>query len=96
MTLLGSLDADAGRAIFRAGTDLIAAFGYTTAQEGRTTPGTARLMQAVASGEGLAIDVVAYPDVLADRAFILETLTRAYTDRVAAQVADWWRDLRSG
>ena len=81
MTRFGTLDADAGRAIFRAGTDLIAAFGYTTAQEGRTTPGTARLMQAVASGEGLAIDVVAYPDVLADRAFILETQARAYTDR---------------
>ena len=81
MALLGKLDADAGRAIFRAGADLVASYGYTTAQEGRSTPGVARLMQAVASEEGLDIDVVTYPDVLVDRDFILENASRTYTDR---------------
>ncbi|QYZ72012.1 amidohydrolase [Neotabrizicola shimadae] len=79
--LFGSLDAEAGRAIFRAGADLVASYGYTTAQEGRATPAVARLMQSVATDEGLDIDVVAYPDVLIDRDFILATAARDYTDR---------------
>ncbi|WP_243721937.1 amidohydrolase family protein [Meridianimarinicoccus aquatilis] len=79
--LLGGLDEVANRAIFRAGTELIASFGYTTAQEGRSFPVTADLMQAVATEEGLDIDVVTYPDVLVDRDYILENQSRDYTDR---------------
>ncbi len=80
-TLLGGLDEAANRAIFRAGTELIASYGYTTAQEGRSIPPVARLMQAVATEEGLDIDIVTYPDVLVDRDFILENQSREYTDR---------------
>ena len=79
--LLGGLDEAANRAIFRAGTELIASFGYTTAQEGRSIPAVARLMQAVATEEGLDIDVVTYPDVLVNRDYILENVSRDYTDR---------------
>jgi hypothetical protein len=79
--LLGGLDEAANRALFRAGTELIASYGYTTAQEGRSIPAVARLMQSVASDEGLDIDVVTYPDVLVDRDFILQAAARDYTDR---------------
>ncbi|WP_223424486.1 amidohydrolase family protein [Tateyamaria pelophila] len=79
--LLGGLDAQANRAIFRAGVELITSFGYTTAQEGRSVPAVADLMQAVATEEGLDIDVVTYPDVLVDRDYILANQTRNYTDR---------------
>lgn len=79
--LLGGLDEQANRAIFRAGVELITSYGYTTAQEGRSIPAVANLMQAVATEEGLDIDVVTYPDVLVDRDFILENHTRTYTDR---------------
>lgn len=79
--LLGGLDETANRAIFRAGTELIATYGYTTAQEGRAVPAVAQLMQSVASEEGLDIDVVTYPDVLVDRDFILSNHARTYTDR---------------
>jgi predicted amidohydrolase YtcJ/putative hemolysin len=79
--LLGGLDEAANRAIFRAGTELIASFGYTTAQEGRSIPAVAQLMQAVATEEGLDIDVVTYPDVLVNRDYILENMSRDYTDR---------------
>ncbi len=79
--LLGGLDEQANRAIFRAGTELYASFGYTTAQEGRSIPPVAKLMQAVATEEGLDIDVVTYPDVLVDRDFILENVSQDYTDR---------------
>jgi predicted amidohydrolase YtcJ len=80
MGLLGSLDENAMRIMFRAGTELIASYGYTTAQEGRTNPGQSELMQSVASGEGLDIDVVAYPDVLVDRDYILGSARRDYVD----------------
>lgn len=79
--LMGDIDEAAGRVIFRAGLDLIASYGYTTAQEGRASPGIAQLMQGIATAEGLDIDVVAYPDVLVDRDFILDTQSRSYTDR---------------
>ena len=79
--LLGGLDEAANRAIFRAGTELIASFGYTTAQEGRSIPAVVQLMQAVATEEGLDIDVVTYPDVLVDRDFIVENHSRTYSDR---------------
>jgi predicted amidohydrolase YtcJ/putative hemolysin len=79
--LLGDLDETANRAIFRAGTELIATYGYTTAQEGRSTPAVTRLMRTVAAEEGLDIDVVTYPDVLVDRDFILEEHSRDYVDR---------------
>ncbi len=80
LAMLGNLDANAGRAIFRAGTELVASFGYTTAQEGRSTPPVARLMQAVAAEEGLDVDVVTYPDVLVDRDYIAQNASREYTD----------------
>ncbi|MEE4187720.1 MAG: amidohydrolase family protein, partial [Roseobacter sp.] len=79
-SLLGGLDAAANRAIFKAGTELYASFGYTTAQEGRSVPAVAQLMQAVATQEGLDIDVVTYPDVLVDRDFIVANQSRTYTD----------------
>ncbi len=78
--LLGALDENAMRIMFRAGTDLIASYGYTTAQEGRASSGQAQLMQAVASEEGLDIEVVAYPDVLVDRDYIAETARPDYVD----------------
>jgi predicted amidohydrolase YtcJ/putative hemolysin len=81
VALLRNLDADAGRAIFRAGSELVASFGYTTAQEGRATPAVADLMQAVATEEGLDIDVVTYPDILVDRDYILAHASRTYRDR---------------
>jgi len=78
--LLGALDEDASRFMFRAGTELVASFGYTTAQEGRASTGQSQLMQAVASGEGIDIDVVSYPDMLVDRDFILQVARPDYVD----------------
>jgi predicted amidohydrolase YtcJ len=63
--LLGSIGPEGTKAMFRAGTELIASYGYTTAQEGRSTPGQVAIMEAVAAGN-LKIDVVTYPDVLVD------------------------------
>jgi predicted amidohydrolase YtcJ len=62
----------------RAGADLWARFGYTTAEEGRAVPGIARIIKQVADEGGLKIDIEAYPDVLVDREFIRANVSREY------------------
>lgn len=67
-----------GRAFVEAGTRLWARYGYTTAQEGRATPGTYLLLKAVAAEGKLPIDVAAYADVLVDRDFIKANQSDTY------------------
>jgi len=82
MKLLGQVGAEGAKAFVRAGADLWARFGYTTAQEGRATPVTARLMRQVADAGELKIDIAAYPDVLVDREFIQKNLSASYVNRL--------------
>ena len=64
MNLLSSIDADGMKALLKAGADLWASYGYTTAQEGRSLPGSGEVMQEVAAEGGFKIDVVTHVDVL--------------------------------
>lgn len=51
-------------ALVIAGTNLLASYGYTTGQDGRSTgPGIEAMRRVAASGK-LAIDLVSYPDIL--------------------------------
>ncbi len=62
--LLGGLDEAAWLSMIRAGAAFYASFGYTTCQEGRAMgPTMANLAKAAERGL-LAVDVVAYPDIL--------------------------------
>jgi predicted amidohydrolase YtcJ len=62
--LLGGLDEAAWLSMIRAGSEFYASFGYTTCQEGRAMgPTMANLAKAAERGL-LAVDVVAYPDIL--------------------------------
>ena len=70
--VLGALpkmsDADQ-QAIANAGQELYLRYGFTTAQEGRSTPETDETWAALAAKKALKLDVVSYPDVqLADKA----------------------------
>jgi hypothetical protein len=65
----------------REGAKLWARFGYTTAQEGRSTPGTVALLKQVADEGGFQIDVATYPDVLIDRAMIKSGTSATYSNR---------------
>jgi hypothetical protein len=80
--LLGGVGAEGARAFVRAGAELWARFGYTTAQEGRSTPATLALMRQVADAGGLKIDVATYPDVLVDREVIKKNVSATYTNRL--------------
>jgi len=80
--LLPSIGPKGMKVFAREGAKLWARFGYTTAQEGRAPPGTAKLLRQVAEEGGFPIDVAIYPDVLIDREFIKAGMSRAYVQRV--------------
>lgn len=80
--LLGNLGEEAFRDFVRAGTKLWARFGYTTAQEGRAMPGTVAVLRSVADADGLPIDVAVYVDVLVDRDFIAESVSKTYDNHL--------------
>ncbi|WP_296897875.1 amidohydrolase family protein [Thiohalocapsa sp.] len=80
--ILPAIGADGFKAFARAGSELWARFGYTTAQEGRSSPDTVRIMREVADEGGFAIDVVTYPDILIDRDFIKNSASSAYQERL--------------
>jgi predicted amidohydrolase YtcJ len=65
----------------REGAKLWASFGYTTAQEGRATPDTLKLLRSVGAEGGFPVDVVAYQDILVDRDS-LKAASTTYVDRV--------------
>jgi predicted amidohydrolase YtcJ len=81
LKLFGQVGAEGAKVFFRAGTQMWARYGYTTAEEGRSVPGTAAIMKQVADEGDLKIDVETYPDVLVDRDFIKKNASRTYVNR---------------
>jgi len=81
MKLLAQVGPEGFKAFARAGAELWARYGYTTADEGRSVPGTAQILRQVADEGGFKIDVATYPDVLADKEFIERNLSSTYTNR---------------
>jgi hypothetical protein len=69
-------------AFTRAGSELWASFGYTTAQDGRSSVGVVEAIRKVGAAGDLPIDVVSFPDVLEARDFIGKNVSLNYTDRV--------------
>ena len=79
--LLSGVDRDGMKAIVKAGTELWARYGYTTAQEGRSLPGSVAVLAEIAAEGGLPIDVLTHVDVLAAPEFILENVSDDYVNR---------------
>ncbi|MFY7864627.1 amidohydrolase [Roseateles sp.] len=82
MKVMGGLGVEGFTELARAGAQMWARYGYTTAQEGRAMPDTVATMRKVASEGGFAIDLVAYVDVLVDRNFIAAHVSQDYVNRV--------------
>jgi predicted amidohydrolase YtcJ len=78
--LLSKVGPDGSKEFIRAGSELWARYGYTTAQDGRTMPGSLAALKTVANDGGLKIDVVSYPDVLVDREAIKREYNSTYTN----------------
>ena len=62
--LVENFDDSVNDSLVEEGTKLLASFGYTTAQEGRASVAGLDAMKRVAEKGKLAIDLVAYPDIL--------------------------------
>jgi predicted amidohydrolase YtcJ len=80
-TVLAGVGPMGMEAFARAGVKNWARFGFTTAQEARSVPGTANVMRKVADEGGFAVDVITYPDVLVDRDYILANQSDEYVNR---------------
>jgi predicted amidohydrolase YtcJ len=76
--LLGRVGPEGSAAFIRAGAELWARFGYTTAQDGRTMPNAVKTMKAIATAGEFKIDIVSYPDVLVDRELIKREVSPTY------------------
>jgi len=80
--LTNNISPENGAMMIAAGSELWASYGYTTAQEGRAVPGQADNIRAVGDAGDLAIDVAIYVDVLVDREYIKDHVSRDYDNHV--------------
>jgi len=80
--MLGNLGPEGLAAFARAGAELWASYGYTTAQEGRSSAGIVETLKAVDAEGKLPIDVVAFPDVLEGADYIAANTSKDYTGHV--------------
>ncbi len=80
--LMGGVGDEGFKAFARAGTQLWASFGYTTAQEGRASPQVSEIARAVAAAGDIPVDLAIYPDVLVDRDYILANQSDSYQNGV--------------
>lgn len=62
--LFTRLDAQANRQMIVEGARYYARFGYTTAQDGRSSTDTCRMMAGLAEAGALPIDILSFPDIL--------------------------------
>jgi predicted amidohydrolase YtcJ len=80
--MLSQLGPEGLAAFAEAGAELWASYGYTTAQEGRSSAGIVEALKAVDADGKLPIDVVAFPDVLEDADYIAANTSNDYTGHV--------------
>ncbi|WP_299353023.1 amidohydrolase [uncultured Shimia sp.] len=80
--LLGQLGPEGFLAFAKAGTQLWARYGYTTAQEGRASPDTVDVLKELSRQGHLKLDVAVYPDLTIDRDFVPQAQSRNYEARV--------------
>lgn len=78
--MLGGLGEAGLEAFTRAGAELWASFGYTTAQEGRASPEVVEVVKKVAAEDGLPVDFVIFPDVLEAPDYIAANVSQEYVN----------------
>lgn len=81
LKLISGVGAEGAATFLRAGAEMWASFGYTTAQDGRTMPSALPVLKGAAQAGQLKIDVVSYLDVLVDREVIKREYRADYSNR---------------
>lgn len=79
--LLGNVGPAGIKTLAQAGAEMWASFGYTTAQEGRSSQTIDAVLKAVTAEGKIKIDVVSYPDFTTDRTYIKDNASRTYDRR---------------
>ncbi|WP_425045719.1 amidohydrolase [Primorskyibacter sp. S87] len=80
--VLSKLGPEAFEEFAVAGSELWASYGYTTGQDGRSSGPSVEALKAMAKKGRIAIDVVAYPDVLEARDYIRDNASKSYENRI--------------
>ena len=80
--LLARLGPEGLEAFAAAGAELWARYGYTTAQDGRSSAGAVDALKAADAAGKIKVDVIAYPDVLEAKDFIEANVSRDYDGHV--------------
>jgi hypothetical protein len=80
--VMNSLGLEGLRAFIRGGADLWASYGYTTAQDGLSSETIVKLAREVDAKQKLPLDIVAFPNVLEEADYIVESASRQYVHRV--------------
>ena len=76
--LLGNVGPTGMMAVAKAGGELWASFGYTTAQEGRSSKPINEVLKAATADGTIKIDVVAFPDFTTERQYIKDNASHSY------------------
>ena len=74
--LFSRLDAEANRQMIVEGARFYARFGYTTAQDGRSSTETCRMIEGLAQAGALPIDILSFPDILTSTEVMATSLYR--------------------
>ncbi|NVK43724.1 MAG: amidohydrolase [Oceanospirillaceae bacterium] len=82
LPLLQDLGPEGLQAFGKAGAEMWARFGYTTAQDGRSSGGVVEALKAIDRAGDLPIDVIAYPDVLEAKDYLEANVSKKYTGHV--------------
>jgi predicted amidohydrolase YtcJ len=80
--LIGELGQEGLKAFARSGTRMWASYGYTTAQDGRSSAGLVETLKSLAAAGEIPVDVIAYPDVLEARDYIAANVSKDYTNGI--------------
>ncbi len=80
--VLAQLGPEALLAFAEAGSNLWARFGYTTAQDGRSSADVVEALKSAAADGKIPVDVVSFPDVLEARDYIAENASSNYVDGI--------------
>ena len=76
--LLGNVGPSGMKAVAKAGAELWTSFGYTTAQEGRSSKSSDAVLKEATADGTIKIDVVTFPDFTTDRDYIKSNASHSY------------------
>jgi predicted amidohydrolase YtcJ len=79
--MLSRLGPEGAKSLARAGSELWARYGYTTAEEGHSIPPVVEILKKVGEEGGYKVDVLTYSNVIIDRDYVKKNYSPDYKHR---------------